>query len=179
MDRPPHNEPFGCPCENGSCHGRAPFSAHGERSCNDEVKAASGPARWVVFATGLALAPGLLGCAPSDSVSEVEASRDRQIPYFIGEHFYACPDGSRLDVDFLGDGLTLDIKINPNAAPIRATSPASALTYVAPNLNVSISGGDRITLKRPGALALTCKRVLTHRDGAYRVASDQVAGAVT
>lgn len=81
------------------------------------------------------------------------------MPNFIGEHFYACPDGSRLDVDFLGDGLTLDLKTNPNAAPVRVTSPASGLNYVGQNLNVSISGGDRITLKRPGARALVCKRV--------------------
>ena len=113
----------------------------------------SGPVRWIIIATGLALAPGLLGCSPATNKSEAEASRDRQMPDFIGEHFYACPDGSRLDVDFLGDGLTLDIKTNPNAAPVRVKSPASGLTYVGQNLNVSISGGDRITLKRPGARA--------------------------
>jgi len=107
----------------------------------------SGPVRWIIIATGLALAPGLLGCSPSASDSEAKASRDRQMPDFIGEHFYACPDGSRLDVDFLGDGLTLAIKTNPNAAPMRVTSPASGLTYVGPNLNVSISGGDLITLE--------------------------------
>ena len=98
-------------------------------------------------------------------------------PNFIGEHFYACPDGSRLDVDFLGDGLTLDIKTRPNAAPERVTSPASGRTYVGRNLNVSISGGDRITLKRPGARALACKRVLAYRDAADRVAGGQAKGS--
>src|SRR3546814_1376200 len=81
------------------------------------------------------------------------------MPDFIGEHFYARPDGSRLDVDFLGDGLTLDIKTRPNAAPERVISPANGRAYVGRNLNVSISGGDRITLKRPGARALACNRV--------------------
>ncbi|MEG8219358.1 hypothetical protein HHL08_15800 [Sphingobium sp. AR-3-1] len=121
--------------------------------------------------------PGLLGCSPATNKSEAEASRDRQMPDFIGEHFYACPDGSRLDVDFLGDGLTLDIKTNPNAAPVRVKSPASGLTYVGQNLNVSISGGDRITLKRPGARAMACKRVLAYRDAAHKVASGQAAGS--
>jgi len=129
------------------------------------------------MATGLALVPGLLGCSPATNKSEAEASRDRQMPDFIGEHFYACPDGSRLDVDFLGDGLTLDIKTNPNAAPVRVKSPASGLTYVGQNLNVSISGGDRITLKRPGARAMACKRVLAYRDAAHKVASGQAAGS--
>ncbi|MBP2278565.1 hypothetical protein J2X47_004180 [Sphingomonas sp. BE270] len=137
----------------------------------------SGPVRWIIIATGLALAPGLLGCSPSASDSEAKASRDRQMPDFIGEHFYACPDGSRLDVDFLGDGLTLAIKTNPNAAPMRVTSPASGLTYVGPNLNVSISGGDLITLERPGARAMTCKRAPAYRDSADKAASGKAAGS--
>jgi hypothetical protein len=180
MDRPPHNESFGCPCENGPRHGRTPLNAHGERSWKDGEVAARrptrGPVRWIIIATGLALAPGLPGCSPSASDSEAKASRDRELPNFIGEHFYACPDGSRLDVDFLGDGLTLDIKTDPNAAPVRVTSPASGLTYVGPNLNVSISGGDRITLKRPGGPALACNRVLAYRDSADGVPSGQAKG---
>jgi len=99
------------------------------------------------------------------------------MPDFNGEHFYACPDGSRLDVDFLGDGLTLDIKTRANAAPVRVTSPASGLTYVGPNLEVSISGGDRITLRRPGARARACQRVLAYRDAADRVAGGQAEGS--
>lgn len=137
----------------------------------------SGPVRWVIIATGFALAPGLLGCSPSASDREARASRDRERPDFIGEHFYACPDGSRVDVDFLGDGLTLDIKIRPNAAPVRVISPASGRTYVGSNLEVSISGGDRITLKRPGAPALACKRVLAYQDSADRVAGGQAEGS--
>ena len=136
----------------------------------------SGPVRWIIVATGLALAPGLLGCSPGTNQSEAKASRDRELPNFIGEHFYACPDGSRLDVDFLGDGLTLAIKTRPNAAPERVTSPASGRTYVGRNLNVSISGGDRITLKRPGAPDLVCNRVLAYRDSPVGVASGQARG---
>lgn len=181
MDRPPHNESFGCPCENGPRHGRASLNAHGERSWKGrEIPARrprSGPVRWIILATGFALTPSLLGCSPS-SESKAEASRDRQLPDFIGEHFYACPDGSRVDVDFLGDGLTLDIKTRPNAASVRVTSPASGQTYVGPNLEVSISGGDRITLKRPGGRALACKRVLAYRDAADRVAGGQAQGSV-
>ena len=181
MDRPPHNESFGCPCENGPRHGRAPCSAHGDRSWKAGEVAArrtrSGPVRGIIIATGLALAPGLLGCSPPASDSEASASRDRELPNFIGEHFYACPDGSRVDVDFLGDGLTLDIKTKPRAAPVRVTSPSSGQTYVGPNLEVSISGGDRITLKRPGARALACKRVLAYRDAAHRVAGRQAEGS--
>jgi len=99
------------------------------------------------------------------------------MPDFIGEHFYACPDGSRIDVDFLGDGLTLDIKTRPNAIPVRVTSPASGLAYVGLNLIVSISGGDRITLERPGARAMACKRVLAYRDSTDKVATSQAAGS--
>lgn len=122
--------------------------------------------RRVAVVAGLALVPGLLGCSPSSSDNESNASRDRRLPNFIGEHFYACPDGSRLDVDFLGDGLTLDIKANPKAAPVRVTSPASGLTYVGPNLNVKISGGDRITLLRPGVAPMVCNRTQERSDGA-------------
>ena len=137
----------------------------------------SGPVRGIILATGLALAPGLLGCSPATNKSEAEASRDRQMPDFIGEHFYACPDGSRLDVDFLGDGLTLDLKTRPRAAPVRVTSPASGQTYVGRNLKVSISGGDRITLKRPGARAMTCKMAPAYRDSADKAASGKAAGS--
>jgi hypothetical protein len=133
----------------------------------------SGPVRWIILATELALPLGLLGCSSSTSKSEAEASRDRELPNFIGEHFYTCPDGSRVDVDFLGDGLTLEIKTKANAAPVRVTSPATGQTYVGPNLNVSISGGDRITLTRPGARAMACKRVLASLNSADRVASGQ------
>lgn len=146
MDRPPHNESFGCPCENGPRHGRAPCSAHGDRSWKvGEIvtrRFRSGPVRGIILATGIALPPGLLGCSRATNTSEAEASRDRERHNLIGEHFYAFPDGSRLDVDFLGDRLTLDIKTRPNAAPERVTSPASGRTYVGRNLNVSISGGD-------------------------------------
>ncbi|MFW2853789.1 hypothetical protein ACM61V_18105 [Sphingomonas sp. TX0543] len=114
---------------------------------------------------GLALAPGLLGCSPSPSDGETDVSGDRRLPNFIGEHFYVCPDGSRLDVDFLRDGLTLDIKSGSNAVPVRVTSPASGQTYVGHNLNVTISGGDQITLLRPGAPPLACKRTQGRSDG--------------
>ncbi|GGB43508.1 hypothetical protein GCM10011380_36190 [Sphingomonas metalli] len=117
------------------------------------------PARWIIILLGLGLTPALLGCSPSTDNGDSDGSRDRRLPNFIGEHFYACPDGSRLDVDFVGDGLTLDIKTSPNAAPVRVSSPASGLTYVGPNLNVTISGGDRITLLRPDVPPLACKRV--------------------
>ena len=115
---------------------------------------------------GLALSPGLLGCSPSSNGDESAVSSDRRLPDFIGEHFYVCPDGSRLDVDFLGDGLTLDIKTNPKAAPVRVTSPASGQTYVGHNLNVTISGGDQITLLRPGSPPVACKRTQVRSDGA-------------
>ncbi|MGG2367850.1 hypothetical protein ACE4ZV_26240, partial [Salmonella enterica] len=57
------------------------------------------------------------------------------------------------------------------------TSPASGRTYVGRNLNVSISGGDRITLKRPGVPALACNRVLAYRDSADGIASGQAGGS--
>src|SRR3546814_5912285 len=80
--------------------------------------------------TRCALVAGVQTCAlPRPNKSEAEASRDREMPDFIGEHFYARPDVSRLDVDFLGDGLTLDIKTRPNAAPERVISPANGRAY--------------------------------------------------
>ena len=92
MDRPPHNEFFGCPCENGPRHGRAPCSAHGDRSWKDGEIAArrlqSGPVRGIILATGLALAPSLLGCSPATNKSEAEASRDRELPNFIPKKHY-------------------------------------------------------------------------------------------
>lgn len=121
--------------------------------------------RIAITAAGLALAPGLLGCSPSAGSGESTVSNDRRLPDFIGEHFYTCPDGSRLDVDFLGDGLTLDIKRGANAAPVRVTSPASGQTYVGNSLNVTISGGDRITLLAPGAPPLACKRTQERSGG--------------
>lgn len=116
------------------------------------------PARSIIILLGLGLTSALLGCSPSTDNGEATGSADRLKPDFIGEHIYDCPDGSRLDVDFLGDGLTLDLKTAPDSVPVRVTAPASGLTFVGPNLNVTISDGDRITLLRPGAPPLTCKR---------------------
>lgn len=130
----------------------------------------------IALATILVLAPSLIGCSRSGE-GEAEAYRDRQNTYVIGKHFYACPDASRLEVDFLGDGLTLDIKTHPRAAAVRVTSPASGWTYVGRNLNVSISGGNWITIKRPRAPAVMCTRALAYRDTMGRAGSRQATGS--
>src|SRR3546814_13574391 len=77
MDRPPHNESFGCPCENGPRHARAPCSAHGDRPWHGREIAArrlrGGPLRGRILATGLALVPGVLRGAPGSTKDQNRA----------------------------------------------------------------------------------------------------------
>lgn len=129
------------------------------------IPAGVGITQWKMLSIYLFLALGLLSCSPEATDADRQSSRDRTLPDFIGEHIYACPDGSQLDVDFLGDGLILDIKTSPKSRPERVTASASGKTFVGSNLNVTISGGNRITLLRPGVPPVACNRLTQRSDG--------------
>nr|WP_053556403.1 hypothetical protein [Sphingopyxis sp. LK2115] len=100
------------------------------------------------------------GCSPASNDKDAGERHDRRsVSNLVGEHIYACADGSRVDADFLADGLTLDLTILPDGRSVRLVAPATGLTFVGDKLNVSLSGGDRMTLLRPDAPPLTCTRL--------------------
>ena len=141
--------------------GAAPLSAHGERFRRGWRARTPTRGRPVLLAlAGLALAPGLSGCSPASNDKDAGERHDRRsVSNLVGEHIYACADGSRVDADFLADGLTLDLTILPDGRSVRLVAPATGLTFVGDKLNVSLSGGDRMTLLRPDAPPLTCTRL--------------------
>lgn len=96
--------------------------------------------------------PGLLsGSAFTAAPYDGGADDPHAILNLVGEHVYACADGTCVDADIFADGLTLDLTTIPNVLPVRLTAQAIGLTFVGAAFNVPISGGDRITLMRPGA----------------------------
>ena len=102
----------------------------------------------------------LMGCQQNGGGDESRHDRT-SIPTLVGEHLYACEDGTQLDGDFLVDGLTLDLAILPDQKPIRLTAPDTGLTYVGDKLNVSLTGVDTLKLVRADQKPLICRRTRT------------------
>lgn len=106
----------------------------------------------------------LIGCltiaALSACSSEQAPEHDElTVPSIIGEHSYACEDGSRFDVDFLKDGLTLEFSDVPDGMRQRLTAPATGKPFVGQGTTLSIADGDRMTIARPGATPLQCRQL--------------------
>lgn len=81
---------------------------------------------------------------------------DGDRPNVIGRHIYDCDVGGRWAVDFLTDGLTVDLR--PEGAPvIRLTAPAQGLTYVGEKITARISGRE-MHIQRSDMAPLTCLR---------------------
>ncbi|WBQ16860.1 MULTISPECIES: hypothetical protein [Sphingobium] len=110
--------------------------------------------------TGGVLMLSLMGCQQNGGGDESRHDRN-SIPTLVGEHLYACEDGTQLDGDFLVDGLTLDLAILPDQKPIRLTAPDTGLTYVGDKLNVSLTGVDTLKLVRADQKPLICRRTRT------------------
>ena len=81
---------------------------------------------------------------------------DGDRPNVIGRHIYDCAAGGRWAVDFLTDGLTVDLR--PDGAQVtRLTAPAQGLTYVGDKITARISGQE-MHIQRSEKPPLTCQR---------------------
>ncbi|KPL69861.1 hypothetical protein SZ64_00140 [Erythrobacter sp. SG61-1L] len=120
----------------------------------------SGASRFRLALGALALvgATGLSGCSAESDSGDRSGRKDAFVRSPIGSHLYACSDGSKVEVDFLDDGLTIDLRSPPNGAPERLSAPASGVPFVGENVNVALSDGARMTVIRSNAKAGTCQR---------------------
>ena len=150
------------PCENGPRHG-CPYT-HGERFRSGRTigrtRGMSGAfcLRLVLGALALVGATGLSGCSSEPDSGDRSGQKDAFARSPIGSHLYTCSDGSNVEVDFLEDGLTIDLRTPPNAAPERLTAPASGVPFVGENVNIALSDGARMTVIRTDEKAVTCRR---------------------
>lgn len=103
---------------------------------------------------------GSSGCSDSaDTQSLHESSRNRQrVSDMIGEHIYLCNEDTQVDVDFLADGLAINLRFLPDGLPISLSAPATGLTYVGDNINLNIRQNE-INITRPNAASLSCRRI--------------------
>ncbi|MCW1432446.1 hypothetical protein [Novosphingobium sp. JCM 18896] len=116
----------------------------------------------------------LIGClafaALSACSSEQAPEHDElTVPTIIGEHSYACEDGSRYDVDFLKDGLTLEFSDAPDGMRQRLTAPATGEPFVGQGMTLTIADGDRMTIARQGATPLRCRQLDGRRSETSRM----------
>ena len=107
-----------------------------------------------------ALLLGNAGCSsPTDDSTDGNQART-SVAGMIGQHLYICEDGTKVDVDFLGDGLTLDLTILPDGETRRLISPGTGVPFFGDGINLQIVSG-KILILRPDIPAKACRRVKT------------------
>ncbi len=95
--------------------------------------------------------------ADPDAARDDRDHIDGDRPNVIGRHIYDCEAGGRWAVDFLTDGLTVDL--GPEGAPaIRLSAPAQGLSYVGEKITARISGRE-MHIRRSNKAPLTCLRI--------------------
>lgn len=111
----------------------------------------------IAIFTGIIAIIGAAGCS-ADADNAAKSDHDRRaIAGQVVRHSYVCDDRSRVDLDFLLDGLTIDLRVLPDGKPERLTTPAMGLTYVGDQANVAISNSD-IAIMRPDKPTRVCRR---------------------
>lgn len=75
----------------------------------------------------------------------------------VGTHIFTCEDGKKVSVEFVGDGLTINLATLPDGEAERLTSPAAGVTYFGDYVNLAVSG-DAIAILRAGVPSQVCRR---------------------
>jgi len=102
--------------------------------------------------------PVAAACSPA-STSDPQERHDRQTtPTLVGEKMYVCPNGERLDVDFLDDGLTLDLSSLPGGRPLRLKASTTGAPFTNQGATLQLAGTDAIVITITGKPAMTCER---------------------
>lgn len=79
-------------------------------------------------------------------------------PQIIGRHVYACDDGVKITVDFLADGLTIEVRSSTGGKPARLSAPGQGLQYIGDRITADATGGQ-MTINRQGHAAQACRRI--------------------
>lgn len=112
--------------------------------------------RWAL-AAGISLLLGLAGCTDKPSEAPQGRHDTRSVPGLIGQRVYTCEDGTKVDVDFVADALTIELSDVPSGRAERLAAPATGRTYVGRGVTATIAGGD-IHIQRVGRPPRTCRR---------------------
>ncbi|GBH30811.1 hypothetical protein [Sphingobium xenophagum] len=79
-------------------------------------------------------------------------------PQIIGRHVYECDDGAKITVDFLADGLTIEMRRTAGGKPARLSAPGQGLQYIGDRITADAIGGQ-MTINRQGHPAQACRRI--------------------
>ncbi|MCI1271488.1 MAG: hypothetical protein LKM31_00165 [Sphingobium sp.] len=79
-------------------------------------------------------------------------------PQIIGRHIYGCDDGAQITVDFLADGLTIEVRSTAGGKPVRLSAPGQGLQYIGDRITADATGGQ-MTINRQGHPAQACRRI--------------------
>ncbi|MPT48350.1 MAG: hypothetical protein E2598_08005 [Sphingobium sp.] len=115
---------------------------------------------WLRILAGAMVHIAVAGCS-APPTSDEKANLLHQRPEgLVGEHFYICEDNMKIDVDFLKDGLTVDLKVLPDGESKRLSSPATGVPFFGDGINLQIVQGD-IMIFRVDVPAQRCRRIKT------------------
>jgi len=106
----------------------------------------------LVFLSGILLLAVSSGCS-----SGTDAEKTSRTSRLVGEHIFTCEAGRKVSVEFVGDGLTINLATMPDGKAERLTAPAAGVTYFGDYVNLAISG-DAITIMRADVSPQVCRR---------------------
>lgn len=130
------------------------------------------PWRTIVYRFCLLLVlPVATACSPASMTDEQERHDRQTTPTLVGEKMYACPNGERLDADFLEDGLTLELTSLPGGRPLRLKASTTGEPFVSEDARLRLAGTDAVVITFGSAPAMTCSRT-SPLAGSARNASD-------
>lgn len=105
----------------------------------------------LMLLAGLVLLVSSSGCS-----AETDADKAGRTSRLTGKHFLTCDGGRKLSVEFVGDGLTIDLATLPNGTAERLTAPAAGVTYFGDYVNLAISDGA-VVVMRAGVPPQICR----------------------
>ena len=141
-DPPQAKAPLACLCEKGP-----------RRECLPQALTAKDCSR-----SALALLSSIFllvvssGCSP-----DTAAEKAGRASHLVGTHIFTCEDGKKVSVEFVGDGLTINLATLPDGEAERLTSPAAGVTYFGDYVNLAVSG-DAIAILRADVPSQVCRR---------------------
>lgn len=111
----------------------------------------------MVAAFAVLSAAGCSSQAPSSNPQDEDHFADTN-PQIIGRHVYECDDGAQITVDFLADGLTIEMRGTAGGRPARLSAPGQGLRYIGDRITADATGGQ-MTINRQGHAAQACRRI--------------------
>lgn len=104
----------------------------------------------------------LAGCsgtetADTSSKNQNEAPSVAMPPPIIASHTYRCVGGDIIYVDFLKDGLSINVRQGSSGPSARLTAPAPDSAYAGNGMTLTVSGKD-IGVRESGTRSCKCTR---------------------